>query len=158
MMTNPWLDTQKKMMDYWSNAMQAPFTANPFVTSAVNGTAQSWQQPWEIWQNMFGQSMEPMRMAWTLNSTMAETAQDTAEKMLASQMHVMQLTQHVAQAWQALAQSTLAGEDWQAALTRYVEQLRNQWTDAAEQWFALNKSSNELWRTYLAQMQQSGQP
>jgi len=157
-MTNPWLDAQKKMMEYWANAMQSPFAANPVMETAANGAAQSWPQPWAIWQNMFWQSMEPMRAAWTLHGDMAQTAQDTAEKMLASQMHLMQLMQNVAQAWQVLAQSAATGEDWRAALTRYVEQLRTQWTAAAEQWYALGGSSADLWGTYLEQMQQSGQP
>jgi class III poly(R)-hydroxyalkanoic acid synthase PhaE subunit len=153
-MTNPWFEAQRKFAENWSSTMQAPFAMHPFA----NGVSSPWQQSWEYWQNLFGQNRDPMRIFAEMQGTIEETARTTAEKMLASQMQGMQLMQQVTAAWQTLAQNALSGNEWQTVLSQYVEQMRSQSTETAEQWFSINASTSELWQQYLEQMQQLGQP
>lgn len=156
-MTNPWFDAQKKFLENWSSAMQAPFSMSGTINGIPDGSA-FWQNPWIYWQNVMQKSMTSVPSPWFMGEAWAETARSTAERMMTSQAQTMQLLQQVTDAWQMLAASAMNGGDWEEALASYTSGLRQQWKTTTEQMLALNASTGQLWTTYLHGLQSAGQP
>jgi class III poly(R)-hydroxyalkanoic acid synthase PhaE subunit len=171
---NSWFDLQRNMLKSWLDMGQSAQSGNPlFNGTHTNGSGSSpWidLKSWSPWGGLMEQQMQQMQKFWSgggqagfngFDVNAADSARRTAEKMMDSQMAMMKMFANMAQNWTA---GTSAGDlsQWQAGLAKQLEeqmvQLRAQWDDAATQIGELTASSNQMWQTYLEQLQQMGMP
>ena len=176
---NYWFDMQKDFMQNWLNMGQSAQHVNPFLNSAyTNGNnANPWatSAPWAPWADLFAQQAKQMNSFWAgngqrnfnwfngawVNDDVAESAKHTADKVLESQMFVFKMFENMAQGWMDAAQNGSLAQ-WQTELARQMEaqstQMREQWDATMNQWTAATETSNQMWQTYLEQLQQNGMP
>lgn len=139
-MTKIWTEAQKALWQGWYDAVQSASMPAVFNPSVV-----------DEWRKLASQGMN----MWTGGSD--QLFKTVSGQLLASQAAMMQLLQQTTTAWQSMAPKLDAGENWQAVLNSYVEQLRKQMMPNN----ALTQGSQdtaELWRMYLEQVQKSTQP
>ena len=134
-----WTDAQKTVWEKWFElAKEAPATAQP--ASAAQ------------WGKLAHDAFE----AWT--STDALTAKDAAERLIASQEAWRRSLDLATEAWKAIAAKMESGEDWQSAVTRYVEGLRDELIHSPERLLHSTEKLGELWRLYIAEFLKLAQP
>jgi polyhydroxyalkanoate synthase subunit PhaE len=85
-------------------------------------------------------------------------AKDVAERLLISQHVVMRMLQFSINAWRAIVPKLQSGEDWQASLRNYSEQVRQQVLQFPQGMTQAAQDSAELWRLYLEEWQKLVQP
>jgi class III poly(R)-hydroxyalkanoic acid synthase PhaE subunit len=143
-MTKVWSETQKKLWENWydlAHASRAP-VSTPFSLENVV----------DEWSNMATQGFE----AWTAHAE--PTAKETARRLFASQKSMMQFLEYATEVWKSILAKTEAGEAWQAMLTNYTEQFRQQLTQSSETLFKIGQDTSELWQLYQTQVQKLAHP
>lgn len=140
-MVKAWAETQKNLWENWYNMTQTASQNSPF---AINFADQ--------WSDMASQGFE----AWTAQTD--PTAKNTAERLREGQKTIMDFMAFSAKAWQQIGQKLEAGQDWQAVLNGYLDQLRQQLSQKPGDLFAAAKNSNELWQLYQKQTQTFMEP
>jgi class III poly(R)-hydroxyalkanoic acid synthase PhaE subunit len=134
-----WTDAQKTVWEKWFElAKEAPAAAQP--ASAAK------------WGKLAHDAFE----AWI--STDALTAKDAAERLIASQEVWRRSLDLATEAWKAIAAKMESGEDWQSAVTRYIEGLRDQLIHSPERLLHSTEKLSELWRLYIAEFLKLAQP
>jgi polyhydroxyalkanoate synthase subunit PhaE len=137
-----WTEAQKTIGEKWFEFMRAaPAASEP----QREMTAQ--------WSKLAQEGLE----AWTATSTGA-TAKGTAQRLLASQEAWMRTVELATQAWRTIVAKMESGEDWQSALTHYLNDLRQQSVLSPEKILKSTQDLGELWRLYLAEFQKLAQP
>lgn len=85
-------------------------------------------------------------------------ANDVAERLVTSQHVVMRVLELSINAWRAIAPKLESGEDWQASLSQYSEQVRHQLLQFPQGMTKVAQDTAELWRLYLEEWQKLIQP
>lgn len=151
-MLNGWLGMQEKMVQSWWEAFAQP----PQNGHAAASPTAAWN-PWlaqgaQQWQSLYG---DPW-MALTQGMMNGVTKQAMTQ-FLSGQAQTQQLMQMVTEAWQSMLAKGMTPTEWQAALTTYVDQLRQQMSTAMNG-AKLVENSAELWRLYYDEAQKFTQP
>jgi polyhydroxyalkanoate synthase subunit PhaE len=136
-----WTDAQKAVWEKWFElAKEAPVAAQP------GSAAQQWgkltQDAFETW----------------ISSGDALTAKGAAERLVASQEAWRRSLDLATEAWKAIVAKMESGEDWQSAVTRYVEGLRDELIHSPERLLHSTEKLSELWRLYVAEFLKLAQP
>ncbi len=97
----------------------------------------------EQWRRLAEQAMG----AWTAGSE--PVVKDVASGLLATHDLVFRYTRLMTEAWQTLSAQVAAGQDWQAAIDGYREQVKRGWTVDPTAYAAIAGDTAELWRLYL---------
>jgi class III poly(R)-hydroxyalkanoic acid synthase PhaE subunit len=93
---------------------------------------------------------------WT--EEVGHVAQDVAERLATSQHVVMRLLELSINAWKAILPKLESGENWQASLSKYGEQVRQQFLQFPHGMTQATQDTAELWRLYLEEWQKLVQP
>jgi class III poly(R)-hydroxyalkanoic acid synthase PhaE subunit len=134
-----WTDAQKTVWEKWFElAKEAPAAAQP-------GSAAQW-----------GKLTHDAFEAWI--SSDALTAKEAAERLIASQEACRRSLDLATEAWKAIAAKMESGEDWQSAVTRYIEGLRDELIHSPERLLHSTEKLSELWRLYIAEFLKLAQP
>ena len=148
---NGWFGMQEQMLKSWWDTI---------INSSANGHASATpHSPWDFWLSQGlsqWQSLYPENAA-AASQPMADVFKNAAAQFLSGQSQTEQLMRMVTEAWQALLVNTNSPAEWQAALTAYTAQLRQQMS-AAMDGAKLMQNSSELWRLYAEQAQKFVQP
>jgi polyhydroxyalkanoate synthase subunit PhaE len=135
-----WTDAQKTVWEKWFElAKEAPTAAQP------GAAAQQW-----------GKLAHDAFEAWI--SSDALTAKGAAERLVTSQEAWRRSLELAMEAWKAIAARMESGEDWQSAVTRYVEGLRDELVHSPERLLHSSEKLTELWRLYVAEFLKLAQP
>lgn len=140
-MAKAWAETQKNLWENWYNLAQAAPANSPFGTGLAGQWYDMASQGFEAWMNQ----ADP-------------TAKEVAGRLRAGQQAVMDFMAFSSKAWQHIGKKMENGEDWQAVMNGYVDQLRQQLSQKPEEFFAAAKSSGELWQIYQSQFQKYLEP
>jgi class III poly(R)-hydroxyalkanoic acid synthase PhaE subunit len=134
-----WTDAQKTVWEKWFElAKEAPAAAQP--ASAAQ------------WGKLAHDAFE------TWISSDALTAKEAAERLIASQEAWRRSLDLATEAWKAIAAKMESGEDWQSAVTRYIEGLRDELIHSPERLLHSTEKLTELWRLYVAEFLKLAQP
>ncbi|HTN70575.1 MAG TPA: poly(R)-hydroxyalkanoic acid synthase subunit PhaE [Methylomirabilota bacterium] len=139
-MAKAWTEAQKTIWGKWFEFMRNSPAAPPQQKMAAE------------WSKLTQEGIE----AWTANA--GTTAKAAAQRLFASQETWMRSLEVALQAWSAIAPKIESGEDWQSALARYGEELRQRLTQSPEKLFKSAQDSGELWRLYMEEFQKLAQP
>jgi class III poly(R)-hydroxyalkanoic acid synthase PhaE subunit len=93
---------------------------------------------------------------WT--DEVGHVAKDVAERLVTSQHVMMRLLELSINAWKAILPKLEAGENWQASLSKYGEQVRQQLLQFPPGMTQAAQDTAELWRLYLEEWQKLVQP
>ena len=132
-------EAQMEMWKSWCGLIQtAPASPNPgFV---------------DQWRTLANQSLK----GWTGDSE--QIVQDVAKRLLSAQDAMMRFLGLSVSAWKAMAPKLEAGEDWQAILAKYTDQMRQQLVQDPQGIGRATQDAGELWRLYLEGWQKLSQP
>lgn len=140
-MVNIWGEAQKQLWESWYDAVRsapAPFMAYNTML--------------DQWRKMATQSVE----AWT--SDAQPVAKKLSQQLVASQSTMMRFLELTSDAWQAIWPKVESGEDWQATMRGFVEQVSKQWASTPAGMFKSTQDVGELWRLYMEELQALSQP
>ncbi len=151
-MLKSWLDMQQQAwMPWWINTAAA---ANGHANDSHSGTAsadQFWQTMWQQWQQQAMQNYQNVAPSLTANAQMA------MEHFFAGQNQAQQLSKLVAESWQTIMAEATTPDEWQRALSTYVDTLRSQLAEAGNV-SKVVENNNQLWQRYLQESQKFVQP
>ena len=140
-MAQAWMDAQKSIWEKWFEVLQTTPSASP-------GRQESTGQ----WEKLTQEAFE----SWTASA--GATANATAQKLLAGQESWMRVLELTSQAWKAIAANVETGDDWQHALSRYMDGVRQQLAQSPEKLLNSTEKMGELWQLYMAEFQKLAQP
>ena len=132
---------QKQMWDSWFDLMRSA----PSSTPLQSGVAEQWRE-------LAGETLK----GWTAEAE--QVAKDVSERLLTTQDWMMRFLALSVGAWQAITPQVESGDDWQITLTKYTDQLRQQFVQFPEGMAKAAQNSGELWRLYLEEWQKLTQP
>src|SRR5215471_7531337 len=136
-----WTDAQKTIGEKWFEFLRAA----PLASDAQ-------RQMTDKWTKLAQKSGE----TWT--ASVEATAKGTAQRLLAGQEAWMKTVELATQAWKAIAAKMESGEDWQTALSHYLEDIRRQYIESPEKILKSAQDAGELWQLYLQEFQKLAQP
>jgi class III poly(R)-hydroxyalkanoic acid synthase PhaE subunit len=134
-------ETQKQMWKTWFEGMPGM----PSATSLYRGVAHQGPEA----------AAEGFK-AWAAESE--QVAKDVAERLLTTQGNMLRFLNLSLRAWQAIAPTTVSGEDWHATLRNYTENLRQQLLLFPQEMQKAFQDTDELWRLYREQWKGLVQP
>jgi class III poly(R)-hydroxyalkanoic acid synthase PhaE subunit len=140
-MMQSWAQAQKDLWDSWAQMLTQ--------------TQDSKFQPGQIfsqWQEAARQYMD----AWTGEA--AGIAQATAAQFLGAQELLLRFTDFSTRMWQAVAPKIEAGEDWQAALEKSIQETSQSWLQTPANVAGIADDVSELWQLYMRQWESFGKP
>jgi polyhydroxyalkanoate synthase subunit PhaE len=146
---------------------------NEQADSMMKSWAQAQKDLWESWAKMLGDNqdspIQPMQIfsqwqeaarqymdAWTGGA--ATIAQTTAAQFLGAQELLLRFTDFNTRMWKAVAPKIEAGEDWQAALEKTIQETSQTWLQAPANVMGIAGDMSELWQLYLRQWESFGKP
>lgn len=153
---NGWLGIQEKMVKGWWDVLAQP-QQNGHSASTPNSLWDVWLSQWSgqglaQWQSLYGKNLAALSQ-----QIMPEVSKSVMAQFLKSQEQAQLLSQMVTEAWQAMLTNATSPDEWQSALTAFIEQLRQQMMVATDR-AKLLKNSAELWRLYYEEAQKFAQP
>jgi class III poly(R)-hydroxyalkanoic acid synthase PhaE subunit len=134
-------EVQKHMWESWFGLMRAapsPIAVSPGVV--------------DQWRDLATRAVK----GWTTEAE--QVAKDVSERLLTTQDCVLRFLELSLSTWNAIAPKVEAGEDWQAVLGKYAEQLRQQFVPTPQGMGKATQDSGELWRLYVEEWQKLVQP
>ena len=140
-MVNALTEAQKQMWSSWSDLMRAAPSTPPLNLGVA-----------DQWRELATQALK----GWTADAELI--VKDVSKQLLTTQDWMMRFLGISISAWQAITPKVQAGEDWQAVLAKYTDQLRQQFVQYPQGMANATQDSGELWRLYLEQWQKLGQP
>lgn len=140
-----WTDAQKKLWEGWFEATRNLGGSSTFAPGMGMGM-------FEQWQKIAMQGME------ALTSNADPTSRNVARQFVATQATVMQFLEMTTRAWNLMMPKLEAGEDWQTALSNYMEEFRKQMMPNAGMMMQASNGMTDLWRLYLGHLQTVAQP
>ncbi len=145
------VEMQKNLWDGWLDAAKSMSASNPYMNPYLEAT--------EKWRELTEQSLQAFTSGMPGGNAAngaSSTAQNTARGAVAGQNVMMQLLEMTSKAWQDLAPQMASG-DWPNALTRYTQEVQEQFLDAATSNLQESQSVMELWQAYLEEGQHVAQ-
>ncbi|MGH7771563.1 MAG: class III poly(R)-hydroxyalkanoic acid synthase subunit PhaE [Candidatus Binatia bacterium] len=134
-------EAQKQMWESWFELMRAAPSPTPFYPGVA-----------DQWRELAAQALK----GWTADTE--QVVKDVSERLLTTQDWMMRFLELSVSAWKAIAPKVESSEDWQTILTKYTDQLRQQFVQAPQDMGKALQDSGELWRLYLEQWQKLSQP
>lgn len=134
-------EAQKQMWESWIGLMRAAPAPTP-VSPAMA----------DQWRDTATQALK----GWTTEAE--KIAKDVGQRLINSQDCVLRFLELSLNSWNAIAPKVEAGEDWNTVLTKYTEQLREQFLLSPQAAQKANQDTGELWGLYLEQWQKLVQP
>ncbi|NDJ76536.1 MAG: class III poly(R)-hydroxyalkanoic acid synthase subunit PhaE [Chloroflexi bacterium] len=135
-MMKAWLDAQQNWWQSWHGVLQA--------------STAPYQQMVKQWQDLVQQSLE----RWTSDES---SAKQVAGQWVTGQAGMLRFVEMVMHAWEQVEAQIKMGQDWQASLGDYVDQMREQLFPSAAGVAQATDDMSELWSVYLEEMQRLGQ-
>ena len=129
-------EVQKQMWESWFGFMRAA----PSTIPVSPGVADQWRE-------IATRAVK----GWTTEAE--QVAKDVSERLLTTQDCVLRFLELSLSTWNAIAPKVEAGEDWQAVLEKYTEQLRQQFVLSPQGMGKATQDSGELWRLYVEEWQ-----
>jgi class III poly(R)-hydroxyalkanoic acid synthase PhaE subunit len=133
-------EAQKQMWDSWFDLMRAAPS-----TPLYPGVGKQWHEL----------AAEALK-GWTAEAE--QVVKDVSERLLTTQDWTMRFLGLSLSAWQAIIPKVESGGDWQMTLTKYMDQLRQQFVQYPQGMTKGVQDSGELWRLYLEEWQKLVQP
>jgi class III poly(R)-hydroxyalkanoic acid synthase PhaE subunit len=134
-------EVQKQMGESWSGLMRAAPSPIPVSPGAL-----------DQWRELATQTLK----GWTTEAE--QIARDVSQRLVTTQDCVLRFLELSMSTWNTVAPKVEAGEDWQAVLTKYTDQLRQQFALSPQGIATVNQDSAELWRLYVEEWQKLFQP
>ena len=134
-------EAQRQMCDSWFDLMRAAPSPSPMYPGVA-----------DQWREMATQALK----GWTTDGE--QIIKDVSERLLTTQDWMMRFLGLSVSAWQAITPKVDSGEDWETTLTKYTDQLRQQFVQFPQGMTKAVQDSGELWRLYLEEWQKLGQP
>ncbi len=138
-MAKAFTEVQKQMWESWMGWMRRAPSGMPVSP----GVADQWRE----------QAIQAFK-GWT-NET-EQVAKDVSQRLMTTQDCVLRFLELSVSSWNAVAPKVEAGEDWQAVVAKYVEQVRQQ--VSPQGMGKVTQDSGELWGLYLEEWQKLVQP
>lgn len=123
----------------------------------------AWTEQFSEMSQVWGQSQKSLWDGWyklmasnPMNNNGSGVKQ-AAESFKTSQEASLRLVNLVNQAWAGALANVKDGQNWQQALTTYMNQLREQMS-APTEWMQASQDAGKLWQLYVKQWQVFAQP
>jgi class III poly(R)-hydroxyalkanoic acid synthase PhaE subunit len=150
-----WNQSVASMMKSWNEAQMALWESWVKMSSSPTSSKSLNQEELDIteqWTQLARQNIE----AWSDAS--APIAKTTSEQFIASQAMALRFVEFSTRAWTAAAPKVDAGEDWSAAMSESLQELRESWIQSPATIAGLAQDNEALWRLYMDQWRGFGQP
>jgi class III poly(R)-hydroxyalkanoic acid synthase PhaE subunit len=147
-----WNEQADSMMKSWAQAQKELWDSWAKMLSESQGTVFQPVQIFSQWQEAARQYME----AWTGDA--AAIAQTTSAQFLGAQELLLRFTDFSTRMWKAVAPKIEAGDDWQAALEKTIQETSQAWLQAPANVMGIAGDMGDLWRLYLRQWESFGKP
>ncbi|HSE59298.1 MAG TPA: class III poly(R)-hydroxyalkanoic acid synthase subunit PhaE [Nitrospiraceae bacterium] len=134
-------EVQKQMWDSWFGLLRAAPSAMPVSPGVV-----------DQWRELATQALK----GWTTEAE--QVTKDMSQRLVMTQDCVLRFLELSLSTWNAVAPKIEGGEDWQAVLTKYTDQLRQQFVLSPQGMTKTTQDSAELWRLYVEEWQKLFQP
>jgi class III poly(R)-hydroxyalkanoic acid synthase PhaE subunit len=134
-------EVQQQMWDSWVSLMRAA----PCAIPVSPGMADQWRE-----------FATRTLKGWTTDAE--QVAKDVSQRLVTTQDCVLRFLELSLSTWNAVAPKIEAGEDWHAVLSKYTEQMRQQFALSPQGIGKATQDWGELWRLYLEEWQKLVQP
>ena len=134
-------EVQKQMWDSWCGLLRAAPSPMPVSPGMV-----------DQWRELATQTLK----GWTTETE--QVAKDLSQRLVTAQECVVRFLELSLSTWNVIAPKVEAGEDWQAVLAKYTDQLRQQFALSPQGMTKASQDSTELWRLYMEEWQKLFQP
>ncbi|RPJ00037.1 MAG: hypothetical protein EHM39_05485, partial [Chloroflexi bacterium] len=138
-----WFKQSEELISKWSEEQQQFWTAWQAGTGAQTESAAPFAQLWEHWRALAAQTLEH----WPSGDD--SITRQVAQQFVASQTAMMRFLELAISAWVKLAPQIAQGQNWQAALSAYTDQMRQQFAGAYAEMTQAAQDLNNLWVQYL---------